>query len=98
MDTPGVLMLEERADIACIWDIRVDKAHRGKGIGTQLFSAVSSLSRIRKAALLKVETQNTNVPACRFYQARGMTLGAVNRYAYGSEDNSEVQLYYYLKL
>jgi ribosomal protein S18 acetylase RimI-like enzyme len=28
------------------------------------------------------ETQNTNVPACRFYRGQGFHLGAIHRYGY----------------
>ena len=36
----------------------------------------------RGCAWLKIETQNVNVAACRFYRKMGCTLGAVDRFAY----------------
>ncbi|MFZ4395340.1 MAG: GNAT family N-acetyltransferase [Kiritimatiellia bacterium] len=48
-------------------------------------------SRRRKCRRLKVETQNINVPACRFYTKHGFTLGAINRYAY-TEFPDEIEL------
>lgn len=38
-----------------------------------------------------VETQSTNVPACRFYARQGCTLGAIHRFAYPALPH-EVQL------
>lgn len=43
---------------------------------------------------LKIETQNVNVPACRFYARQGCVLGAINRFAY-REFPDEVQLLWY---
>ena len=33
---------------------------------------------------LKIETQNTNVRACRFYAAMGCTLASIDRHAYAA--------------
>ena len=33
---------------------------------------------------MKVETQNTNVPACRFYSRMGCKLAAIDRFAYAN--------------
>ncbi|MCX5727985.1 MAG: GNAT family N-acetyltransferase [Nitrospirae bacterium] len=81
-DTPGVHKLEGREDIAALWDIRVAPQHRGKGIGSSLIEAALAWSKRHKCRRLKVETQNINLPACRFYAKHGFTLGAINRYAY----------------
>jgi hypothetical protein len=40
---------------------------------------------------LMIETQNVNVPACRFYQKMGCTLGAIDRFAYHGQP-AEAQL------
>ena len=46
---------------------------------------------------MKVETQNVNVPACRFYARQGCVLGAINRFAYPDLPD-EVQLLWYKTL
>ena len=46
---------------------------------------------------LKVETQDINVPACRFYAANGFELREANRGAYGNLPN-EMQLLWYKQL
>ena len=96
-DTPGVEMLEGRRDLAVLWDLRVAPAARRTGIGTTLFRSAGQWAAARGARRLKVETQNINVAACRFYASQGCTLGAIHRFAYPSLPN-EVQLLWYKDL
>jgi GNAT superfamily N-acetyltransferase len=97
LNAPDVDMLEGRTDLAMIWDIRVSPEVRGLGVGSELFRAAVEWSRVRSARLLKVETQNTNVPACRFYARQGCFLGAIDRFAYRDLPH-EVQLLWYKEL
>ena len=49
---------------------------------------------------MKIETQNTNVPACRFYQRMGARLGEIHRFGYVAVPAvaGEVMLNWYIKL
>lgn len=96
-DTPGVDMLEGRRDLAVLWDIRVAPEFRGRGVGRRLFAAGVQWARAKGCRTLKVETQNINVPACRFYARHGCALGAITRWAYPDLPD-EVQLMWYLDL
>lgn len=96
-NTEGVHMLEGRTDLAVLWDIRVAREARGRGVGFGLFHAVEAWASARGCRQLKIETQNINVPACRFYARQGCVLGAVNRFAY-RELPEEVQLLWYKTL
>lgn len=96
-DTPGVDMLEGRRDLAVLWDIRVLTGARGHGVGTALFRAAEAWARERGCRQLKIETQNINVPACRFYARKGCELGAIDRFAYPALPD-ETQLLWYLDL
>ena len=96
-NTAGVTMLEDRNDLAVLWDIRVAPQVRGKGVGSALFRAVEAWATARGCRQLKVETQNNNVAACRFYQRQGCVLGGVHRSVY-PELPSEVQLFWYKDL
>ena len=96
-DSPDVRMLDGRTDLAVLWDLRVASALRGRGIGDTLFRASERWARARGASWLKIETQNINVPACRFYARQGCTLGAANRFAY-PELPEETQLLWYKRL
>jgi GNAT superfamily N-acetyltransferase len=64
-------------ELAVLWDIRVSPKSRGRGIGTQLFRAVTAWVRGRGGTRLEIETQDTNVPACRFYARQGCVLGSI---------------------
>ena len=96
-DTEGVWMLEGRRDLAVLWDIRVHPDFRRSGIGSKLFQSAIEWARARGCRRFKAETQNINVPACRFYAKQGCKLGAINRYAY-EQCPDEVELVWYLEL
>jgi GNAT superfamily N-acetyltransferase len=93
-NTPGITMLEGRSDLAVLWDIRVAEAVRGEGVGSALFRAVEAWAAARGCRRLKIETQNINVPACRFYQRMGCVLGEIRPLAY-PDFPDEVQLLWY---
>jgi streptothricin acetyltransferase len=98
--TLGVDMLERREDLAVVWDIRVRPEYRRSGIGTRLFTEAVKWSKKKGCTQLKVETQNINVPACRFYIRQGCKLGEVHRYKYVHHPGTahEVMLVWYLDL
>ena len=81
-DTPGVDMLRGRDDLAVLWDLRVDPACRREGIGAALFEGAAGWARSRGCVELDVETQDINVPACRFYARQGCVLRRVDPEAY----------------
>jgi len=80
--TPGIRMFQGRQDIALVWDIRVLPEWRRSGIGTKLFSRAVIWSKKNGCRFLKVETQNTNPSACKFYVKQGCQLGEINRFVY----------------
>ena len=97
--SPGVNMLEGRTDLAVLWDLRVHPDRRRSGVGGKLFERVVEWARQRNCKQLKIETQNTNVPACRFYASRGCHLGAIVRNAYKEPQVAhEAMLLWYLDL
>ena len=95
--TAGANNLEGRDDLAALWDIRVDPAYRGQGIGAQLFALAASWARDHGCTTFKIETQNINVPACRFYAHMGAQLGSIIQGAYADLPH-EVELNWYLAL
>ena len=90
----------QRKDLAVLWDIRVHPDERRRGIGARLFKYAVDWSRRKGYGQLGMETQNTNVPACRFCAKQGCQLGAIHRYGYaGCPDAAhEVMLLWYLDL
>lgn len=96
-ETAETTMLEKYNDVACLWDLRVAPEYRGKSVGRQLFAHALKWSRAGNCRLFKVETQNINVPACRFYARQGCRLGSFDFYTY-PEGLNEIQLVWYQKL
>jgi GNAT superfamily N-acetyltransferase len=79
---PQVHTLAGRNDLALLWDIRVHPSRRGEGIGTALLHHAADWAGARGCTQLRIETQNVNVSACRFYAARSCRLSAIDRHAY----------------
>jgi GNAT superfamily N-acetyltransferase len=96
-DTPELTLLEGRRDLAVLWDIRVSPDARRQGVGSALFKRVEAWAQLHGCQQLKVETQNTNVRACRFYERQGCQLRAIHRAAY-PELPQEIQLLWYKDL
>jgi len=98
--SPNVTMLAGRDDLAVLWDLRVHPDRRREGIGTRLFERAAGWAGRQGCKQLKIETQNVNVPACRFYRARGCQLGAIDRYGYAADPRvaHEAMLIWHLEL
>ena len=95
--TPDLEMLENRDDLVCLWDMRVHPDYRHRGVGHRLFEAVTGWARERQCTNLKIETQDINVLACRFYARQGCELRGINKDAYAVELD-EIQLLWYRDL
>ena len=98
--TAGVNMFEDRSDLAVLWDIRVRTENRGQGVGEALFRDALTWVGEHGGRQLKIETQNINVDACRFYKKMGCHLGLVHRYGYAAVPRCEheVMLCWYYSL
>ena len=62
-----------------------------------LFERVEAWAQLHGCRQLKIETQNTNVHACRFYERHGCQLRVIHRAAY-PELPEEIQLLWYKDL
>lgn len=94
---PGVDMFEGRTDLAVLYDIRAASSARCQGVGSALFDAAVAWAAAQGCRELKVETQDTNAAACRFYARQGCDLRAVHRGAYPLFPD-ELQLLWYKTL
>jgi len=96
--SPRVTMLQGRDDLAVLWDIRVRPEYSRQGIGSRLFDRAVEWAGKQGCKQLKIETQNNNVPACRFYSAYGCHLGAIDLYGYANDPQvaHEAMLLWYL--
>jgi len=80
-----VIALGGRADNGLLWDLRVVPVWRRHGVGRALLAAAQEMARQAGARALDIETQDTNVPACRLYASSGFTLADVDPHGYGIE-------------
>jgi GNAT superfamily N-acetyltransferase len=97
---PGAYVGDIDSRYTQLFDIRLLPEKRRKGAGTLLLQTVADWSRQLGYTHLKIETQNTNVPACRFYSKQGAVLGNIDEHAYIGypEAEHEVRLVWYLEL
>lgn len=95
-----ILMLDGRDDLCVLWDLRVDDRYKRMGIGTKLFQMAVEWATSKNIKQMKIECQNTNVPAVKFYYRHGAVLGAFNEYFYyhDVESRNEIALFLYLNL
>ena len=98
--TEGANMLDDRNDLAALWDLRVDCEYKRRGVGRKLFEMVVEWAKAQGLAQLKIECQHNNVPAVRFYHKQGAVLSTVDEYAYYNEPEyrHEIQMIWFLDL
>ena len=96
----GMVAAGGRNDIAVLWDIRVHENHRRHSLGTQLFRRGALWARGHGFGVLGIETQNVNVPACRFYARHACELVEIRRTGYSGcrAVAHEAMLIWHLKL
>jgi len=85
LKTPGLDMLVGRDDLAVLLDIRVQPDYQAQGIGRCLFKRAVTWAESEGCSEMIVETQDTNVAACRFYAAMGCTLQSADADGYGPD-------------
>ena len=97
---PGAYVGDLDKRFAQLFDIRLLPEERRRGIGAKLLKHSADWAKQQGCQYLKIETQNTNVPACRFYASQGARLGNIDEYAYSAypESEHEVRLVWYLEL
>lgn len=100
LNTNGVTANDSQNNLAVLWDIRVLPERRRAGIGRSLFEIAVNWSKSKGCAHMKIETQNTNVNACRFYAAMGANLGDIIGHAYCQEQSlaAEIQMNWYYEI
>jgi ribosomal protein S18 acetylase RimI-like enzyme len=92
------LAITERRDwneTLWLWEFHVAAAQRRRGIGRKLMSALEERARAAGLRVIALETQNTNVPAIRFYRALGFEIEGIDLSLYSNDDveGGEVALF-----
>lgn len=91
---------QEWNDTVLVWNIMLDTAVRGQGIGRELFRRAAVWARQQGYRALIFETQTNNVPACKFYAAMGCALEGIREIFYTNEDveRHEVAIFWAYRL
>ena len=80
-----------------VQEFHVAESHRGRGIGQALMQAVIEKSRTANCRAVLCETQNTNVPAIRFYRRMGFTLDGIDLSLYSNADYPDKEVAVFMK-
>jgi ribosomal protein S18 acetylase RimI-like enzyme len=91
----AICEIEDWNNTLKVWEFHVDHEHQGRGIGRAMMERVIAHAREENVRVISAETQNTNVPAIRFYRAMGFEIGAVDLSLYENDDvtNGEVAVF-----
>ena len=83
-----------------MWNIAVDRAYRGRGLGRQLMERVIDWGRRQGLRAIILETQTNNWLAYRFYHRFGFQLTGIDDHFYTNQDiaNKEVALFWTYEL
>ncbi len=84
----GIALAEPQAwnQTLWVWEFHVAETYRGHSIGRRLMQRLADLAAPAGLRALICETQNTNVPAVRFYRAVGFQMEGVDISYYSNED------------
>ncbi len=93
----GVVIVDPRRwnESLFIAEIEVSDKYRGEGIGKKLLEKVEEKAIQGGFRAIGLETQNTNVPAIRFFQNSGYEIAGIDTSLYSNMDleNEEVALF-----
>ncbi|KQV79460.1 hypothetical protein ASD15_19230 [Massilia sp. Root351] len=95
----GLLLLSTGWNgLAVIDDILVDAGARRLGVGSALLAHAEAWARGRGLPGIMLETQDSNVPACRLYARHGYQLRGFDRSLYATHPGTahETALFWYL--
>lgn len=78
-------------------EFHIAPAVQRSGIGRQLMAAVERHARTLGVRVIVCETQNSNVPAIRFYRALGFALDGIDISLYTNDDLARGEVALFLK-
>lgn len=80
-----------------LYDLKVDRACRGKGIGAKLIAEAKKLARDQGYRGLYTVGQDNNLAACLFYLKTGFRIGGLDTEVYkGTSQEGKADILFYL--
>lgn len=61
-----------------IWELHLSPEYQGRGLGRAMIEEIADRARSAGMRIMVCETQNTNVPAIRFYRSVGFVMDGVD--------------------
>jgi len=80
-----------------VWEFHIDLNYRQRGLGRQLMDRLETVGKETGCRVMVCETQNTNVPAIRFYRSVGFEVGAVDLSYYTNNDINDFEVAVFMK-
>ena len=80
-----------------VWELHVAETHRRQGIGKRLVDALVEKARGAGLRIIVCETQNTNVPAIRFYRWVGFNIEGIDLSYYSNDDFPDGEIALFMK-
>ena len=72
-----------------LWEFHVAEPYRRHGIGREMMERVIRSARALGVRSISAETQNTNMPAIRFYRSCGFTIQGIDLSLYADDQAGE---------
>ncbi len=85
--------LQDWNNTATLWNLMIDLDYRGQGLGRRLWHRAVDFARQCEVRAILIETQNTNVAACKFYARMGCQLCGVHE-SYYDDGGGEAALFW----
>lgn len=80
-----------------VWEFHVDPGYRYQGLGSQMMNHLVEMAKKADCRAIVCETQNTNVPAIRFYRRNGFEIGGVDLSYYTNHDVTDFEVAIFMK-
>jgi streptothricin acetyltransferase len=80
-----------------VWEFHITESWRGKGVGRRLMEALAEKGKTAGMRTMLCETQNTNVPAIRFYRKMGFHIEGVDISYYTNQDYPDGEMALFMK-
>jgi ribosomal protein S18 acetylase RimI-like enzyme len=95
----GIAIAEKQAwnRTLWVWEFHIDSNYHRRGFGRQLMMQLEEIGRKTGCRVMVCETQNTNVPAIRFYRKVGFEIGAIDLSYYTNKDVTDFEVAVFMK-